>query len=29
MVPAFIFAGDEGLDRLRAFGETVVAPSAV
>ncbi|MGI9595034.1 MAG: LLM class flavin-dependent oxidoreductase, partial [Acidimicrobiales bacterium] len=26
MVPAFFFGGDGGLDRLRAFGETVVAP---
>lgn len=26
MVPAFFFAGDGGLDRLRQFGETVVAP---
>jgi len=28
MVPAFFFAGDGGLDRLRAFGEAVVAPNA-
>jgi len=28
MVPAFVFAGSDGLDRLRAFGETVVAPNA-
>jgi probable F420-dependent oxidoreductase len=27
MVPAFFFAGDGGLDRLEAFGETVIAPS--
>jgi len=26
MVPAFFFAGDGGLDRLRAFGETAVMP---
>ncbi len=26
MVPAFFFAGDGGLDRLREFGESVVAP---
>lgn len=26
MVPAFFFAGDGGLDRLRAFGESVVLP---
>jgi len=28
MVPAFFFAGDGGLDRLRAFGDTVVMPNA-
>ncbi|MEM9564520.1 MAG: LLM class F420-dependent oxidoreductase [Actinomycetota bacterium] len=28
MVPAFAFAGDGGLDRLRAFGETNVVPNA-
>lgn len=28
MVPAFAFAGDGGLDRLRAFGETHVMPNA-
>ena len=28
MVPAFAFAGDGGLDRLRAFGEAHVAPNA-
>lgn len=27
MVPAFFFAGEGGLDRLREFGETVVAPT--
>ncbi len=27
MVPAFAFAGDGGLDRLRAFGETYVLPN--
>jgi hypothetical protein len=27
MVPAFFFAGDGGLDRLRAFGETHVLPN--
>lgn len=27
MVPAFFFAGDGGLDRLRAFGESVVLPN--
>lgn len=27
MVPAFFFAGDGGLDRLREFGENVVAPN--
>lgn len=27
MVPAFAFLGDGGLDRLRAFGETHVAPN--
>ena len=27
MVPAFFFAGDGGLDRLRAFGETAVLPN--
>jgi hypothetical protein len=26
MVPAFFFGGDGGLERLRAFGETVVKP---
>lgn len=28
MVPAFAFAGDGGLDRLREFGETHVVPNA-
>jgi probable F420-dependent oxidoreductase len=28
MVPAFMFAGDGGMERLAAFGETVIAPSA-
>ena len=28
MVPAFAFAGDGGLDRLAAFGETVIAATA-
>lgn len=28
MVPAFVFLGDGGLDRLRAFGEEHVAPNA-
>lgn len=28
MVPAFVFIGDGGLDRLRAFGETHVRPAA-
>jgi len=28
MVPAFFFMGDGGLDRLRAFGESHVAPNA-
>jgi hypothetical protein len=27
MVPAFFFAGDGGMDRLRAFGESVVMPN--
>lgn len=27
MVPAFVFGGRDGLDRLRAFGERVVAPN--
>ena len=27
MVPAFFFAGDDGLDRLRQFGETTVLPN--
>lgn len=27
MVPAFFFAGDGGLDRLRLFGESVVVPN--
>jgi len=26
MLPAFFFAGDDGLDRLSAFGETVIQP---
>lgn len=28
MVPAFFFAGDGGLDRLRGFGEAAIAPNA-
>ncbi len=28
MVPAFFFAGEDGLDRLRSFGESVVVPNA-
>jgi hypothetical protein len=28
MVPAFFLAGEAGLDRLRAFGETAVMPNA-
>jgi len=28
MVPAFFFAGEDGLDRLRAFGESAVLPNA-
>ncbi len=28
MVPAFAFGGEDGLDRLRAFGDSVVAPAA-
>lgn len=28
MVPAFFFAGEDGMDRLRAFGESVVTPNA-
>ncbi len=28
MVPGFIFMGDGGLDRLQAFGENVISPSA-
>jgi alkanesulfonate monooxygenase SsuD/methylene tetrahydromethanopterin reductase-like flavin-dependent oxidoreductase (luciferase family) len=28
MVPAFAFAGDGGLDRLRQFGETHVLPNS-
>ena len=27
MIPAFAFAGDDGLDRLQAFGERVVMPN--
>jgi hypothetical protein len=26
MLPAFFFAGDGGLDRLRQFGETHILP---
>ena len=28
MVPGFFFGGDGGLDRLREFGESVVAPNS-
>ncbi|MEM7339908.1 MAG: LLM class F420-dependent oxidoreductase [Actinomycetota bacterium] len=28
MVPAFFFHGEDGLDRLRAFGESVISPNA-
>ena len=28
MLPAFFFAGPDGMDRLEAFGETVVKPLA-